>query len=75
MKSVIKIYEVFAPFVKVTLLLSNSGHNKNQSPTDYDKDKFEWTYKNRFMISKDKDKYSLTHKGGYVIMIEKEELK
>ena len=75
MKSVIKIYEVFAPFVKVTLLLSNSGHKKNQSPTDYDKDKFEWTYKNRFMISKDKDKYSLTHKGGYVIMIEKGELK
>ena len=75
MKSVIKIYEVFAPFVKCTLLLSNNGHKKNQSPTDYDKTKFEWTYKNRFMINRNKDKYSLTHKGGYVIMIEKEELK
>ena len=73
-KSVIKIYEVFAPFVKVTLLLSNSGHKKNQSPTDYDKAKFEWTYRNRFMISKNKDKYILKHKNGYNIMIEKEKL-
>ena len=74
MKNIVRIYEYFAPFVKVTVLLSKNKHKKNQSPSDYDKDKFEWTYKNRFMISKNKDKYVLTHKNGYAIIIKKEEL-